>query len=301
MKLDYRDKNIWLNWPEVIDKPVDVFYLYPTTWSKKTEDEPDYAHIEHKGMRKNAQRVFASHSMVFANSCNVFAPYYRQTDPDFGEGYDGSLVDIIGDTYAAKDAIDSFDYFIKNINKGRPFILAGHSQGSTILQVLLATYLKDNEEIYKNMVAAYIIGYSVTKEYLKDNPHLKFAKGAKDTGVIISFNTEGPKYTGKAPMVLKNSLVINPINWKTNDERANSKLNLGEIIFENHKPKVVTPGNKDAIINTNRGTVVCTTADPDKYKHKWFPKGLYHEYDYEFYYGNLEQNVKGRISSFLKK
>ena len=31
------------------------------------------------------------------------------------------------------------------------------------------------------MIAAYVIGYSVTKDYLAQNTHLKFAAGAGDT------------------------------------------------------------------------------------------------------------------------
>ena len=42
------------------------------------------------------------------------------------------------------------------------------------------------------MVAAYVLGYPVTKEYLKENPHLKFAKKANDTGVIISYDVQSP-------------------------------------------------------------------------------------------------------------
>ena len=38
------------------------------------------------------------------------------------------------------------------------------------------------------MVAAHVIGYSVTKDDLEANPHMKFATGETDTGVIISWH-----------------------------------------------------------------------------------------------------------------
>lgn len=47
------------------------------------------------------------------------------------------------------------------------------------------------------MIATCVIGYSITPEYLAKNPHLKFAKEAKDTGVIISYNTEAPQVADK--------------------------------------------------------------------------------------------------------
>ena len=67
------------------------------------------------------------------------------------------------------------------------------------------------------MVAAYPIGYSITKEYLKANPHLKFATGESDTGVIISWNTEGPKnmeLNAKTAVLLPGAISINPLNSK---------------------------------------------------------------------------------------
>jgi hypothetical protein len=50
--------------------------------------------------------------------------------------------------------------------------------------------MAENPKVYDNMIAAYVIGYSVTEDDLIKYPHLKFAESAKDTGVIISYNTE---------------------------------------------------------------------------------------------------------------
>jgi uncharacterized protein YneF (UPF0154 family) len=65
---------------------------------------------------------------------------------------------------------------LNNYNNGRPFILAGHSQGSNILLYLLSEYMKDNPKVYDRMIAAYVIGYSVTDQYLSENPHLNLQK-----------------------------------------------------------------------------------------------------------------------------
>jgi len=46
------------------------------------------------------------------------------------------------------------------------------------------------QKALKRMVAAYPIGYAVTKDFLA-RTGLKFAEGATDTGVIVSWNTEG--------------------------------------------------------------------------------------------------------------
>ena len=51
-----------------------------------------------------------------------------------------------------------------------------------MLLFLLSGYLKHHPAVYRRMVAAYVIGYGVTHTYLANNPQLKFAAGANDTG-----------------------------------------------------------------------------------------------------------------------
>ena len=84
------------------------------------------------------------------------------------------------------------------------------------------------------MVAAYVIGYSVTKDDLEEYPHLKFATGEDDTGVIISWNTEGKKNVEEKAyniVVLPNEISINPLNWKLDDTYAPASENLGSMIL----------------------------------------------------------------------
>ena len=58
-----------------------------------------------------------------------------------------------------------------------------------MLLYIMSDYLRDNPEVQESMVAAYVIGFSVTQEYLDANPHLQFAQGAGELGTIISWNT----------------------------------------------------------------------------------------------------------------
>lgn len=48
-----------------------------------------------------------------------------------------------------QDAEAALDYYFENLNEGRPFILAGHSQGAAILKELLKTYFRDHPEYYQ--------------------------------------------------------------------------------------------------------------------------------------------------------
>lgn len=98
----------------------------------------------------------------------------------------------------------ALDYYFENYNGGRPFIIAGHSQGSAILRLVLKGYFKEHPEYYKRMVAAYAIGYSISSDDLNANPHMKYATGESDTGVIISWHAEGPKNVEAVTLLAKN-------------------------------------------------------------------------------------------------
>ena len=149
------------------------------------------------------------------------------------------------------------------------------------------------------MVAAYVIGFSITPEYLSANPHLKFATGPDDTGVIISYNTEAPDVAPGVNPVLSTTgvgLVINPISWSTDEELAstNDVRNLGSSI-----PQFVPYA--DARIDKAKGVLVCTTANEDVMHAltPGMPRGVYHSFDFLFYYYNLRANATGRIAKFL--
>ena len=92
---------------------------------------------------------------------------------------------------------------------------------------ILAEYMKEHPDLYKRMIAAYVIGYSVTGAYLAQNPHLKFAAGPDDTGVIISYNTEAPGVNGENPVILPGGISINPITWTREKTLATATENLG--------------------------------------------------------------------------
>ncbi len=208
---------------------------------------------------------------------------------------------IVGDIPAG-DAIAAFDFYINNYNQERPFILAGHSQGSNVLIYLLSRYMKVHPEVYQRMVAAYVIGYSVTAEYLADNPHLKFADGPDDTRVIISYNTEAPVIEGNNPVVLPGAQVINPISWTREETLATADRNLGSMLVDADYNLVSAGKYADARVDKARGVLICSTADVEKLSpgNAVFGKGVYHRYDYLFYYNNLTENAANRVNQYLQ-
>ena len=124
--------------------------------------------------------------------------------------------------------------------------------------------MKQNPEVYNRMIAAYVIGYSITPEYLSNNPHLKFAQNATDTRVIISYNTEAPIVAGRNPVVLPGALAINPISWTRGEATASAAENLGSIEMNTDGKMVPLKNYADARVDIARGVVICSTVDVNK-------------------------------------
>jgi hypothetical protein len=305
---DYSKSEHWLSLPRVSDKKVDVFYLYPTSWQKVNQNDSNICDIDNPSMLKGSKLAFDRQATVFNDVANIYAPYYRQADALYTLSLPLAEQDKVVGGIPKEDAFAAFDYYIKNYNNERPFILAGHSQGSNMLVYLLSEYMKKNPDVYKRMVAAYVIGYSVTDSYLKDNPHLKFAEGPSDTGVIISYNTEAPVIAKKNPVVLPGAIAINPITWTREEVLAPATENKGSIVLDKTGAVLLGADGKflsvkkyaDARVDKARGVLVCSTADESKLQLGFGP-GIYHSYDYPFYYFNLKENVARRIESFLSK
>lgn len=300
--IDYSDRQNWLAVPKQIDKPVDVFYLYPTIWSPLSKDEPTIAQIDNAMMRRNGPYVYDAQATAFETAGNVFAPYYRQVDAISTLALPIEEQMTLFSGTPGQDVFDALDYYFEHYNEGRPFILAGHSQGSAVLLFVLADYMKEHPDLYKRMIAAYLIGYSVTDEYLKANPHLKFAQGADDTGVIISFNTEAPNVTINNPVLLEGARVINPISWTLNETPASATESLGSRINGRDIPNFA-----DATLDLERGVVMCSTVAKEKSPAKknnpkrLFGEGIYHAQDCLFYYYDIRANAELRANNFLDK
>ena len=311
-KTDYSRKEYWYKIPE-ITKDVDTFYIFATEYiaSSFEEGASDYAEFGNPDIMAGAPVEYKAHASVYEDSSNVFAPYYRQS----GLRYAGEVIEKTGDFNTAllgipyDDITAALDYYFENCNGGRPFIIAGHSQGSAMVLLLLRTYFKDHPEYYARMVAAYTIGYSVTDEYLADNPHLKFATGETDTGVIIAWNTEGIKNVetnAHNVVVLPNTRSINPLNWKLDETYAPASMNLGSII-EDKKTGETSIGDvgADAQINLARGVVVTNAKvdpmpeDAAKVAAEFFGPDGHHGEDYMFYYNNIKANVAKRIAAYM--
>jgi hypothetical protein len=290
---DYSDPYNWIM-PATSNKPADVFYVYPTI----SEDPSGYMDVTNEVDRGLAQSIYQAQASIFFDDANVYAPYYRQ----FSLGGDTSTPDY---TRGQEDVKAAFQYYITNINPGleRPFMLAGHSQGSRALRVLISDVFPGNALLAERLVAAYLLGETITPADLAGTG-VAAARGAADTGVVISFNTQA--FGGDpGPMVSStNALCINPLNWTTNGTYASNTLHRGAVIFNHETGQIISGPTPlllfcDAQIDTEKRGLM--THIPDEWKSLDFGSfggGVYHRYDYDFWYENLKDNVGRRVAAY---
>lgn len=312
--LDYSQKDNWYKIPE-ITKEVDTFYVYATEYilGSLVEGAPEYASLDNEEMRQGVVAEYIGHATTYEASTNLFMPYYRQAGMQVMKRAwkETGNVDAAISGMCYGDVTAALDYYFENYNEGRPFIIAGHSQGSAIVKLILKNYFKDHPDYYERMVAAYVVGYAVTKDELEAYPYLKFATGESDTGVIISWNTEGPKnleVNASTAVLLPNAISINPLNWKRDETYAPASENLGSLVANEQtgEPEIGDLG-ADAQINLARGVVITNAKvipmdeESTKVATEFFGPDGRHGEDYTYYYNNIKDNAAKRVAAYLAK
>jgi hypothetical protein len=135
------------------DPQADCFYVYPTVSRDPGANSDLYPQAE----ERNATKVqFAR----FASVCRPFAPVYRQlTLAGLAAVFAGQQ--RVGDwEMAYGDVRAAWREYLKTHNKGRPFVLVGHSQGSLHLTRLLAEEI-EGKPVAKQMLSAMLLGSNV--------------------------------------------------------------------------------------------------------------------------------------------
>ena len=319
----YSDMNNWAYYAHGDNKISDLFFICPTVDIGETGDKS--MNLANEKVRNNFVGAVNMEIGIYNENSAVYAPFYRQATmtvslPPFNGEFDKRL-DI-----AYSDIREAFLYYLESCDPTRPLILSSFSQGTIMAKRLLKEFFGD-EGLRKRLVAAYLIGWSITEEEYKEMPWIKPAQGETDTGVVIAFDVEAED-TEETIMVKKGvkTVSINPLNWRTDSLPAPKEMNKGAC-FTDYDGKI----NREkehltgAYIKSHRGTLVPTDIKAEHYLsplfihglpypegfllngYRYFPdglifeKGVYHIYDYIFFYRNLQENVRKRLESYLNK
>lgn len=274
---------------------VDVFYIYPTVFEGDEVPCGNNMDIHAPLLRQQAQNTINQQIGVFSHSARVFAPYYQQVSKKTLMKNDSICNEYI--TIAYNDVEAAFDYYLEHFNNNRPFILAGHSQGSMLLLELMNNRFHE-KYLMDKLVAAYTIGYTLNNQNSKS--WMNIASKKDDIGVIILYNSVGfPE--ADSPSVKGYTECINPLNWSNKENCVSNIHDINAVWINNEgKDTLHIPHFTGAYI-ANNGKLVLEIPEQNLKYVSDVTDGVYHKYDYTLFYQNLQQNVKTRINSYLKK
>lgn len=292
---DYEEARLWVyreNSEPTAEQPADVFFVCPTTCMRRV----DNMDVNDENERTAFKKAVDMEKSLYDEHARFFAPYYRQKSlPHYGKPGAQEI--------AYSDVKKAFLYYLKHDNGGRPYILAGFSQGSEQCLHLIKDVLAD-ETLRSRMVAAYLIGWCVTERDTAEAPYLRPAQGETDTGVFIAWNTEESSVTASflVPPGVR-AHCINPLNWRTDATPAPAEANKGARFTITDLAAPARPSFCGAVINPVRGTLNPLFAEGAEIPGKLmlFGGGVFHVYDPIFFYENHRDNVGKRIESFLKR
>lgn len=297
-EIDYSNDDNWAFWDDKDGKQADLFMVCPTVDMGKSGNFN--ADIADETYRSSFVGALNMELGIYQEAAAIYAPFYRQAAfPVYQmteEKREGYLA------LAYEDVRDAFLYYAAHSDPARPLILAGFSQGSDMVLRLMKD-LFDDSQYSSRLVAAYCIGWKLTDEDVQAYPQLKPAQGETDTGVIITFNSEAETVSSSLLVgTQEKTYAINPLNWKTDGTRADKSLNRGAC-FTDYSAAIQReiPHLTGAYIDETRGTLKVPDVNPEDYSNALFEDGVYHLYDYQFFYRNLQENVRTRLAAFLQK
>ena len=167
-----------------LDASVDCFIVYPTV----SRDAGMNSDLKPGDGEERASII--TQFARFAGACRTYAPIYRSmtlgavTAAATGADVGGPARLALGDVRAA------WKTYLAKYNDGRPFVLIGHSQGSLMLQQLLALDI-EGKPAAKRMQLAIIPGFNVmvpqgklTGGTFKSTP---ICSKPAQTGCVISY------------------------------------------------------------------------------------------------------------------
>lgn len=291
---DYKTAQGWIAKPASPTAAVDVFYVYPTILFNDTDWIMD---TTSSAMRSAAMEQVKTQASVFEGQANIYAPMYRQMNLaglGLSDADAAPLQEIVHN-----DVWRAFTHYLKYENNGRPFFLAGHSQGSMILTDIMLKHW-GTTGVENQLVAALLIGWSLTSEDLDSNPSVALCKSSDQTGCIISYNTMATGRQNVAPTLKKGALAVNPLSWTMDGAFISADKNLGSVFFDNSLAPTSYPNFTSAQI-VNGGLVVQPkNVDLVTVAGGHFPKGVYHAFDYSLFFNNLKVNIAERIEAFSR-
>ena len=270
---------------------VDVFFVYPTIYTGNQDKEhPWFADVNDDELNQNiAESTIKNQATVFNGSAKVYAPLYRQAH--IGVYFINNLpLKVEALAFAYSDVKRAFEHYLKHWNKGRPIIIASHSQGTNHATNLLKEFFEE-KRLMDQLVAAYIVGMPMDKNTFS---HIPICDEPTKTGCWLTWNTflKG-YYPPNHDQWYTNALNVNPLSWKADTMHVSWGANLGGVLqnFRKIRPGLSDAQNVDGMLWINK---------PRFFGNFLIDWKRYHIVDYNLFYMNIRENVAERVESYLE-
>lgn len=281
---------------EIRDTSVDVFFLHPTTYANDFRNSNMNADVDDSILNHQTDiRTILYQASVFNGSCRVFAPRYRQAHFkayfQMNSEQSTNAFDL-----AYQDLKTAFQYYLEHWNRGRPIIIAAHSQGSMHAVRLLKEFF-DGKPLQKQLVCAYVVGWQIKKDDFKNLP---FGNSPSETGCVVGWRTYEK---GKENFLLKrengNSLCVNPISWAIDNNWTSKSMHKGAVGKDFNK--LISKKISVAIAPNINILWVEMPEELEKNSELASRLGNFHIVDYNLFWMDIRENVKQRVDSYLHK
>ena len=238
---DYVRAGAWALLPrDQANAVVDVFFVHPTTFDGGKDWNGPIG--DAKAATLFTRVMAPNYAAPFAGVGRVFAPRYRQASLYTSLSlFDDALE---ARQFAYGDVRAAFDYFLRDLNGGRPFILVGVEQGGALAVRLLTEVIAPDPGLRHRLVAAYFQDVVVPADEFGADSSSPACARRDEAGCVLAWlsvrrgdfprtlrihhravvwNANGQLVglAGRAP------LCVNPLLGGVGDDDAPPRLNLG--------------------------------------------------------------------------
>ncbi|MBA4763049.1 DUF3089 domain-containing protein [Sphingomonas sp.] len=273
--------------PPQLKAPVDVFFIHSAVPLRSAVWNADTRDVWFNG--DVGQTTIRNHASAFNGCCAIYAPRYRQANP-------------AGDDPAARaraysDVARAFAAFRARVGD-RPFILAGHGEGARIGQMLIERVI-DGQPVAGRMVAAYLVGTPVTRDWLAARRGIAACSSATDTGCVVSWfsRAEDSRRLRQRPSIL----CSNPLSWTTGPDAAPRTAHRGAWMRNGAEfpEKLRAPDAGLVSARCDRDGVLRVSDPGGPYAALAGPDGSFAALDIPLFWMDLRQNAVERVAAFL--
>lgn len=259
---------------------VDMFYVLPSCLFDWTDSHGELRHYGDFYFAEQRTAVRPSCELaceIFGEKANMFIPYYSQLTLEPWLYSADSLEMMLRP--AMDDLKDAFAYYLAHENAGRPFALAGFSQGGRGVVELLRDM---PDSVAQRCVAAYCVGYRITADDLSHMPScMKANPEPAKWGALISYNTVTRPEAIFANVTDGAAFCTNPVVMCVTTEPT------------------MTKDGVSIIQDTLRNVLIASGVDEGDYfrpeLERWFPMGNLHLYELTLYQTYLHDDFLRRM------